>query len=118
MDSPYANASDFVSQTLDRLFRQCPTTTIEYQIHTLFLQLPQYFQQQFLFNMPKTIPMFISKLQYEMDQLPPDSRSFLKWPPPSSNPDLSSTKKRTCRRAPRLCFRCRQPGHEIAECRT
>lgn len=111
-----ADARTYVTQVLTHL-HQIGRPTIAEQLIALYDALPTILKPHFLFDVPRTIENFQRKLSYEISTIYPPIRLLLITPTTTVNaiPSCRPSKRR-CPKAPRLCYNCRQPGHEVKHC--
>jgi len=111
-----ADARTYVTQVLTHL-HQIGRPTIAEQLIALYDALPTTLKPNFLFDMPRTIANFQRKLSYEISTIYPPIRLL----PVTSTTTVNAIpscrpSKRKCPPAPRLCYNCREPGHEVKHC--
>lgn len=114
------DASEFIYRTLTLLRQLDPIPSTEKDIIALFESLPSSMKPIFIFKMPTDVPSFERKLRHELMLIYPPIKLTL--------PDTQSTtlsipftehhpKRRNRPIAPRICYNCRKPGHEVKHCR-
>jgi len=113
------NAHAYVDMVLSQLLQRTRLPTREEQLIALFESLPPVLTPKFLFNMPTDVTNFERKLTYDLYDVYPPIRLLPLNPTviyATNTIPNQKYRKRTCPRAPRLCYNCKQPGHEVSSC--